>query len=129
LHLDIPSVETALLFETGINILTFFLTFMLGKDFVRVLGTVGLGVNIHNVDIDYGGVSAMGILHSTAEKVSMLTIVIASGVWVGDTLNRWLVLWVLGLAGCGAVDIKGLACTANGVMALQAKLLVDLIIS
>jgi hypothetical protein len=50
----------------------------------------------------------------------MLAVAIASGIWMGNLLNWWLVIrWGLGLNGCGAFD--RLAWAANRVMALVAK--------
>jgi hypothetical protein len=61
---------------------------MLGKDFVGVFQMVGLGVPIRNAYI-HNGVRAVRI-KSMEEKISTLIITVASRIWVGDSLNRWL---------------------------------------
>jgi hypothetical protein len=54
------------------NILTIFLVLMLGKDFVRVLGPIGLGVHVGQVDIDDDiGASRPKV---SDEEISMLVI-------------------------------------------------------
>jgi hypothetical protein len=113
--------EVLMLHETGIKILPLLFAFMLGNDYVGVLTMVGFVIRVCDVDI-HNDVSAVGI-KSTEEKVAMLAVAVASGIWVGDLLNWWLVVRRgLGLIGCGAFDLKGSARTADGVVVLVAKL-------
>jgi hypothetical protein len=72
---------------------------------------IGLSVHVLYVDID-SSVGATGIKPSE-EEVATVTVTL-SRVWVGGSLNRRQVNWSIGLISSGA-------CTANGVIALDAR--------